>query len=130
MVHAQADAAYLVCSWRKIDSEPIRTAIDEIDRGQKRKAHEFHQIEKMRDRLLEGSDLLFSRKLPHVSLRWISRKFVSSCGVPEKKRKKEDLQSSQGSSSSISGKFTRKGNKSYQTGITHIFALFLVLWYY
>ena len=47
---------YIGVMMRRIDSEQIRKAIDEIDRGQKQKAHAFHQLERMRDRLVEGDD--------------------------------------------------------------------------
>jgi ribosome-associated protein len=71
---------------RKIDSEPIRTAIEEIDRGQKRKAHEFHQIEKMRDSLLEGSDAVFEEitgRFPDADIQKI-RQLVRSSRKEEK----------------------------------------------
>ena len=50
---------------RRLDPEPIRQALDEIDRGQKRKAHEFHQIEQMRDSLIEGKDAFFEEISGH-----------------------------------------------------------------
>ena len=50
---------------RRLDPEPIRHALDEIDRGQKRKAHEFHQIEQVRDSLIEGNDTFFEEISSH-----------------------------------------------------------------
>jgi ribosome-associated protein len=78
---------YIGVLMRKIDPEPIRTAIDEIDRGQKRKAHEFRQIEQMRDSLIEGSDAVFEEitgDLPLADIQRI-RQFVRS----SRKEKKE-----------------------------------------
>ena len=50
---------YIGVLMRRIDIEPIRQALNEIDRGQKRKAREFQQLELMRDNLVEGDDAVF-----------------------------------------------------------------------
>lgn len=39
---------------RKIDPEPLRQAMDELDQLRYRQAEEFHQIEEWRDALVEG----------------------------------------------------------------------------
>jgi ribosome-associated protein len=46
---------YIGVLMRRIDAEPIRQALEEIDKGQKRKAREFQQLELMRDNLIEGT---------------------------------------------------------------------------
>jgi len=78
---------YIGVLMRKIDFEPIQTAIDEIDRGQKRKAHEFRQIEQIRDSLLEGSDAVFEEitgRFPDADIQKIRQLVRSS-----RKEKKE-----------------------------------------
>ena len=47
---------YIGVLMRSIDPEPIKKAIDDMDRGQKYKAREFQQLERMRDSLIEGDD--------------------------------------------------------------------------
>lgn len=77
---------YIGVLMRKIDSEPIRTAINEIERGQKRKAREFRQIEQIRDSLLEGSDAVFEEiasRFPDTDIQKI-RQLVRSSRKEEK----------------------------------------------
>jgi len=47
---------YIGVLMRRIDAGPIRQELNEIDKGQKRKAREFQQLELMRDKLVEGDD--------------------------------------------------------------------------
>ncbi len=54
---------YIGALMRKIDAEPIRQALEEIDRGEKRKAREFQQLELMRDKLVEGNDNIFEEMI-------------------------------------------------------------------
>ena len=78
---------YIGVLMRRIDSEPIRHALDEIDGGQKRKAHEFHQIEQLRDNLIEGSDAAFEEiagRFPDADIQKIRQLVRSS-----QKEKKE-----------------------------------------
>jgi ribosome-associated protein len=78
---------YIGVLMRKIDFGPIRTAIDEIDRGQKRKAREFRQLEQIRDSLLEGSDTVFEEitgRFPDADIQKILQLVRSS-----RKEKKE-----------------------------------------
>jgi len=69
---------YIGALMRRIDTEPVRQAIDDIDRGQKRKAREFHRLEQMRDSLVEGDDMVFneiSSRFPNADIRRL-RQFV------------------------------------------------------
>ena len=50
---------YIGVLMRRTDVGPIRQALNEIDKGQKRKAREFQQLELIRDSLLEGDDAAF-----------------------------------------------------------------------
>ncbi|MDH4231247.1 MAG: DUF615 domain-containing protein, partial [Nitrospirota bacterium] len=78
---------YIGVLMRRNDTAPIQQALDEIDKGQKRKANEFHQIEQMRDSLVEGDDTVFDeiiRRVPDADIRRI-RQFVLS----SRKEKKE-----------------------------------------
>jgi len=50
---------YIGVLMRRIDVEPIRQELNEIGKGQKRKAREFQQLELMRDNLVEGDDAVF-----------------------------------------------------------------------
>jgi ribosome-associated protein len=54
---------YIGALMRKIDAEPIRQTLEEIDRGEKRKAREFQQLELMRDKLVEGNDNIFEEMI-------------------------------------------------------------------
>lgn len=47
---------YIGVLMRRIDTEPIRQELNEIDNGQKLKAREFQQLELMRDNLVEGDE--------------------------------------------------------------------------
>jgi ribosome-associated protein len=51
---------YIGVLMRRIDVEPIRQELNEIGKGQKRKAREFQQLELMRDNLVEGDDAVFA----------------------------------------------------------------------
>ncbi len=78
---------YIGVLMRKIDAEPIRRAVEEIDRGQKRKAHDFHRIEQIRDSLLEGSNAVFEEiagRFPDADIQKIRQLVRSS-----RKEKKE-----------------------------------------
>jgi ribosome-associated protein len=50
---------YIGVLMRRIDTEPIKQAIDDMDRGQKHKARAFQQLERMRDSLIEGDDTMY-----------------------------------------------------------------------
>jgi len=50
---------YIGVLMRRIDPEPIRLMIHEIDKGQKHKAREFQQLETMRNSLIDGDDTVF-----------------------------------------------------------------------
>jgi len=50
---------YIGVLMRRIDPEPIRLMIHEIDKGQKHKAREFQQFETMRNSLIDGDDTVF-----------------------------------------------------------------------
>src|SRR4030065_2763925 len=47
---------YIGVLMRRIDTGPIKQAIDDMDRGQKHMARAFQQLERMRDSLIEGDD--------------------------------------------------------------------------
>lgn len=69
---------YIGALMRRIDTESVRQAIDDIDRGQKRKAREFHRLEQMRDSLVEGDDTVLneiSSSFPDADIRRL-RQFV------------------------------------------------------
>ena len=50
---------YIGVLMRRTDTEPIKQAIDDMDRGQKHKARAFQQLERMRDSLIEGDDTMY-----------------------------------------------------------------------
>lgn len=52
---------YIGVLMRRIDPEPIRLMIHEIDKGQKHKAREFQQLETMRNSLIDGDDTVFEQ---------------------------------------------------------------------
>jgi ribosome-associated protein len=79
---------YIGVLMRKIDPEPIKQAIDEMDRGQKHKARAFQQLERMRDSLVEGDDTVIekiSNRFPNADLQKI-RQFARNA----RKEKKEN----------------------------------------
>jgi len=47
---------YIGVLMRRIDPEPVKQVIDDMDRGQKHMARAFQQLERMRDSLIEGDD--------------------------------------------------------------------------
>jgi len=62
---------YIGVLMRRIDPEPIRLMIHEIDKGQKHKAREFQQLETMRNSLIDGDDTVFEeiiRRLPDADI--------------------------------------------------------------
>jgi len=80
---------YIGVLMRRIDPEPIRHAINEIDKGQKRKAREFQQLELLRDRLLEGDDAVIEEivsRFPDADIQKL-RQFVRSVRKEEKEAK-------------------------------------------
>ena len=86
---------YIGALMRRLDTAPIKEALDEIDRGQKRKAHEFHQIEQIRDRLIEDDDNVFGEitvRFPDADIQRIrqlarnSRKEKKEGGPPKQSR--------------------------------------------
>ena len=62
---------YIGVLMRRIDAEPIRLMIHEIDKGQKHKAREFQQLETMRNSLIDGDDTVFEeiiRRFPDADI--------------------------------------------------------------
>jgi ribosome-associated protein len=62
---------YIGVLMRRIDPEPIRLMIHEIDKGQKHKAREFQQLETMRNSLIDGDDTVFEeiiRRFPDADI--------------------------------------------------------------
>ena len=62
---------YIGVLMRRIDPEPIRLMIHEIDKGQKHKAREFQQLETMRNSLIDGDDTVFEeiiRRFPDANI--------------------------------------------------------------
>jgi ribosome-associated protein len=47
---------YIGTLMRKIDTEPIRRFVDDINRGSKNESREFHKFEKLRDDLMNGRE--------------------------------------------------------------------------
>ncbi len=47
---------YIGTLMRKIDAEPIRRFVDDINRGSKEESREFHKFEKLRDDLMNGRE--------------------------------------------------------------------------
>lgn len=79
---------YIGVFMRRVDTASIKQAIDDIDRGQKSKAREFHHLEQMRDSLVEGDDTVFDeiiRCFPDADIQKL-RQFVRGA----RKEKKED----------------------------------------
>ena len=79
---------YIGVLMRRIDTEPIKQAIDDMDRGQKHKARAFQQLELMRDSLVEGDDTVIeeiSSRFPDADIRKL-RQFVRN----SRKEKKEN----------------------------------------
>jgi len=79
---------YIGVLMRRIDAEPIKQAIEDMDRGQKHKARSFQQLERMRDSLVEGDDNVIeeiSRRFPDTDSQKL-RQFVRNA----RKEKKED----------------------------------------
>lgn len=70
---------YIGVLMRRFDTGPLKQAIDDIDRGQKSKVREFHQLELLRDSLVDGDDTVFDeivRRFPDADqqrLRQIAR---------------------------------------------------------
>ena len=50
---------YIGVLMRRFDTGPLKQAIDDIDRGQKSRVREFHQLELLRDSLVNGDDTVF-----------------------------------------------------------------------
>ena len=98
---------YIGVLMRRIDPEPVRQAINEIDKGQKRKAREFQQLELMRDRLIEGDDAVFEEivsRFPDADIQKL-RQFVRSA---RKGKKRTNPLNNQGLSSDIFANFQQK----------------------
>jgi ribosome-associated protein len=80
---------YIGALMRRIDAEPIRQELDQIDKGQKHKAREFQQLELMRDNLVEGNDAVFNdviRRFPGADIQKL-RQMVRAA----RKEKKDDM---------------------------------------
>jgi len=85
---------YIGVLMRRIGPEPVRQAINEIDKGQKRKAREFQQLELLRDRLLEGDDAVFEEivsRFPDADIQKLRQLVRSAC--KEEKGEKPPKQS-------------------------------------
>jgi len=79
---------YIGVLMRRIDPEPIKQAIDDMDRGQKHMARAFQQLERMRDSLIEGDDAVveeISSRFPDADIRKL-RQFARNA----RKEKKEN----------------------------------------
>jgi len=79
---------YIGVLMRRIDTEPIRQAVADMDRGQKHKARAFQQLELMRDSLIEGDDAVIeeiSRRFHEADIQKL-RQFVRNA----RKEKKEN----------------------------------------
>ena len=79
---------YIGVLMRRIDTGPIKQAIDDMDRGQKHKARAFQQLERMRDSLVEGDDTVIeeiSSRFPDADIQKL-RQFVRNA----RKEKKEN----------------------------------------
>ena len=80
---------YIGVLMRRIDPEPIRLMIHEIDKGQKHKAREFQQLETMRNSLIDGDDTVFEeiiRRFPDADILRL-RQFVRSARKEKKENK-------------------------------------------
>ena len=67
---------YIGVLMRRVHIEPIRQALDEIDKGQKQKSREFQQLELMRDSLVEGDDAVFeeiTNRFPDADIQKLRR---------------------------------------------------------
>jgi ribosome-associated protein len=85
---------YIGVLMRRFDTEHLKQAIDDMDRGQKSTVREFHQLELLRDSLVDGDDTAFDeivRRFPEVDKQQL-RKFVQSA-QKEKKENKPPKQS-------------------------------------
>ena len=79
---------YIGVLMRRIDPEPVKQAIDDMDRGQKHMARAFQQLERMRDSLIEGDDTVveeISSRFPDADIRKL-RQFARNA----RKEKKEN----------------------------------------
>ena len=79
---------YIGVLMRRTDAEPIRQAINDMDRGQKHKARLFQQLERMRDSLVEGDDTVIDEvgsRFPDTDIQKL-RQFVRNA----RKEKKEN----------------------------------------
>lgn len=79
---------YIGVLMRRIDTEPIRQELNEIDKGQKLKAREFQQLELMRDNLVEGDEAVFGEiinRFPEADIQKL-RQIVRAA----RKEKKDD----------------------------------------
>ena len=77
---------YVGVLMRKIDTEPIKQAIEDMDRGQKHKARAFQQLERMRDSLVEGDDTVIeeiSSRFPDADIQKL-RQFVRNARKEKK----------------------------------------------
>jgi ribosome-associated protein len=77
---------YIGVLMRRIDPEPLRRKINEIDKGQVCKAREFQQLELLRDGLIEGDDTVYAEvisRFPEANIRRI-RQFAR--GAQKEKR--------------------------------------------
>jgi len=80
---------YIGVLMRRIDPEPIRLMIHEIDKGQKHKAREFQQLETMRNSLIDGDDTVFEeiiRRFPDADILRL-RQFVRGARKEKKENK-------------------------------------------
>src|SRR5574340_86188 len=79
---------YIGVLMRRIDPEPVKQAITDMDRGQRHKARAFQQLERMRDSLIEGDDTVveeISSRFPEADIQKL-RQLVRNA----RKEKKEN----------------------------------------
>ena len=100
---------YIGVLMRRIDTGPIKQAIDDMDKGQRHKAREFQQLERMRDSLVEGDDTVFeeiSSRFPDADIQKL-RQFVRNA---RKEKKRTSHLNTHAPSSDIFANFRQKAN--------------------
>ena len=81
---------YIGVLMRRVDTEPIKQAIDDMDRGQKHSARAFQQLEQMRDSLVEGDDTFIeeiSSRFPNADVQKL-RQFVRNARKEKKEKRR------------------------------------------
>ena len=80
---------YIGALMRRIDTAPVREALMDMEKGQKNKVRKFHQVELMRDRLIEGDDAFLeeiSGRFPDADLQRL-RQFIRGARKEKKENK-------------------------------------------